>query len=425
MSKTRFAALGLLCLFASACTVVVQPNPNQPRTAPTATDSEADVDVTNPEPVQRPPAQVPRRRPANAERDTGDRPSDSPTRRPPGRSNGLTLGVPPGHLPGPGECRVWIEGLPPGQQARARSCSGILATAPPGSWILYRPAQYQRQVRVRYLHDTRRTVIAVRAFDSETGAYLRDFALEEDDDNMGPVAVGARRPTNRPGGERPANRGNSDNAPGRINAARDSTATSGNADRRVGRESATRDTTNSQVNSGNQENRENRGNQGNQGNQGNRGNRDADVRAENPAGNPISRGERDPAITAVTTDSNAVAAGGNDPTRRRDAAIRGSDVDRQADSEAEPAFLGIHPRFLPRGGLCRIWMPSLPEREQAGAASCDGLVDDAPAGAWILRSTTDEPTIIYVDYVDEERAGVITRTAAFNARTGEGLPEPR
>jgi hypothetical protein len=184
----------------------------------------------------------------------------TPTRRPSPRSNRLNLRVPPGHLPDAGECRVWVDGLPPGQQARARSCSGILATAPPGSWILYRPAQYHRQVRVRYLHDTRRMVIAVRAFDTETGAYLRDYALEEDDNNMGPVAINTRRPTIRPGGDRTGNRGNgtrerptvadnqgnrgrgnSDNAPGRIRTASDTSATPDNNGGGAGRGNGTRE----------------------------------------------------------------------------------------------------------------------------------------------------------------------------------------
>src|SRR5207249_9008254 len=35
-----------------------------------------------------------------------------------GPSTAATLGVPPGHLPKPGECRVWIPRVPPGRQPR-------------------------------------------------------------------------------------------------------------------------------------------------------------------------------------------------------------------------------------------------------------------------------------------------------------------
>src|SRR5262245_58855139 len=31
-------------------------------------------------------------------------------------------GIPPGHLPPPGECRIWYDGRPPGQQPPPTSC---------------------------------------------------------------------------------------------------------------------------------------------------------------------------------------------------------------------------------------------------------------------------------------------------------------
>lgn len=92
-----------------------------------------------------------------------------------GPSTAATLGVPPGHLPHPGECRVWIPGRPPGRQARARSCDGILGTAPAGAWILYRPGADRRVVHVRYVDERRAgIVIRVRVFDAESGAFIRD-----------------------------------------------------------------------------------------------------------------------------------------------------------------------------------------------------------------------------------------------------------
>lgn len=92
-----------------------------------------------------------------------------------GSSTAVALGVPPGQLPPPGRCRVWVPGRPPGRQARARACDGILATAPPGAWILYRPGRDRRVVHVRYLHEQRAgVVIRVRVFEAETGKYLRD-----------------------------------------------------------------------------------------------------------------------------------------------------------------------------------------------------------------------------------------------------------
>jgi hypothetical protein len=38
-------------------------------------------------------------------------------------------GIPPGHLPPPGSCRVWYDGRPPGQQPPPTSCREARRTA--------------------------------------------------------------------------------------------------------------------------------------------------------------------------------------------------------------------------------------------------------------------------------------------------------
>src|SRR6266571_1772888 len=57
-----------------------------------------------------------------------------------GPSTAATLGVPPGHLPKPGQCRIWIPGVPPGHQPRPKSgsCEGIEADAPAVICFRYR-----------------------------------------------------------------------------------------------------------------------------------------------------------------------------------------------------------------------------------------------------------------------------------------------
>ncbi len=94
-----------------------------------------------------------------------------------GPSTAATLGIPPGHLPKRGQCRVWIPGLPPGHQPRpkSRSCDGIAAVAPAGSWILYRPTKDRKIVHVRIV-DERRTgvIIRIRVFEAETGRFVRE-----------------------------------------------------------------------------------------------------------------------------------------------------------------------------------------------------------------------------------------------------------
>src|SRR5205823_14401483 len=100
-----------------------------------------------------------------------------PEARSEGPSTAATLGVPPGHLPKPGECRVWIPGVPPGRQARpkSRACAGIEAVASAGSWIIYRPTADRRLVHVREVDRARAgVVVRIRVFDAESGKFVRD-----------------------------------------------------------------------------------------------------------------------------------------------------------------------------------------------------------------------------------------------------------
>jgi hypothetical protein len=54
-------------------------------------------------------------------------------------------GIPPGHLPPPGECRVWYDGRPPGQQPPPTSCREA-----------ERVVSRERRARVIYGNDSRR-----------------------------------------------------------------------------------------------------------------------------------------------------------------------------------------------------------------------------------------------------------------------------
>jgi hypothetical protein len=38
------------------------------------------------------------------------------------RNGEVSPKVPPGHLPAPGQCRVWVDGVPPGRQSAATDC---------------------------------------------------------------------------------------------------------------------------------------------------------------------------------------------------------------------------------------------------------------------------------------------------------------
>lgn len=49
---------------------------------------------------------------------------------PPGRA------IPKGHLPPPGECRIWYRGREPGQQPPPRPCRELYGRVPPGAFIV-------------------------------------------------------------------------------------------------------------------------------------------------------------------------------------------------------------------------------------------------------------------------------------------------
>lgn len=113
------------------------------------------------------------------------RPEPAPSRA----STAVTLGIPPGHLPPAGQCRVWVPGKPPGHQARARGCAGIERTAPAGSWIVYGPVDadgpgkgkgkakghQKRTVHVRVVDERRPGVVVwVRVFDAVSGTLVSE-----------------------------------------------------------------------------------------------------------------------------------------------------------------------------------------------------------------------------------------------------------
>lgn len=90
-------------------------------------------------------------------------------------STAATLGIPPGHLPPRGYCRVWVPGEPPGHQARPARCEGIESQAPPGSWIVYRPTRDKKVVHVRVMDEQRPgVVVLMRVYDAINGALVSE-----------------------------------------------------------------------------------------------------------------------------------------------------------------------------------------------------------------------------------------------------------
>lgn len=106
-------------------------------------------------------------------------PASEPSPEPPPRarrspSTAATLGIPPGHLPPPGMCRVWLPGEPPGHQPKSRSCSNIERTAPAGSYIVERPGKEKKIVHVRVVDEHRPgVVVRMRVYEIRDGKLVR------------------------------------------------------------------------------------------------------------------------------------------------------------------------------------------------------------------------------------------------------------
>jgi hypothetical protein len=66
------------------------------------------------------------------------------------------LNIPRGHLPPPGECKIWIPGRPPGQQGPPQSCLSALREAPLGSWVI---THETNRFKVNIFNKSRRNVI--------------------------------------------------------------------------------------------------------------------------------------------------------------------------------------------------------------------------------------------------------------------------
>ena len=89
-------------------------------------------------------------------------------------STAATLGIPPGHLPPPGRCRVWRPGMPPGHQERPGDCAVLERRVPAGAWLVYRPGENRKEVRVSVYDASSPRVAAIRFFDIATGRLLRE-----------------------------------------------------------------------------------------------------------------------------------------------------------------------------------------------------------------------------------------------------------
>ncbi len=92
--------------------------------------------------------------------------------------HGYALSIPPGHLPPPGECRIWYPGEPPGRQSPPGACSELARRVPPGAWLVHGPSdQYEDFVVEVYDEQRPGAVISIRYYDSEDGRFIREESV--------------------------------------------------------------------------------------------------------------------------------------------------------------------------------------------------------------------------------------------------------
>jgi hypothetical protein len=94
------------------------------------------------------------------------------------RSTAARFNIPPGHLPPAGQCRVWMPGEPPGQQKKkypVGRCSELRISIPAGAWLVYRPTDDKKEVRV-WEYGGDQEVLSQRIYSAVTGELIRHVA---------------------------------------------------------------------------------------------------------------------------------------------------------------------------------------------------------------------------------------------------------
>ena len=114
--------------------------------------------------------------------DEGAEPERKNDNVPENASTAAKFGIPPGHLPPPGQCRAWMPGEPPGKQKKkypAGDCDSVSRSVPAGGWLVYRPGEDKKEVIVRE-YGQKREITSVKVFDIVTGAFLRELDSSDD-----------------------------------------------------------------------------------------------------------------------------------------------------------------------------------------------------------------------------------------------------
>jgi len=101
-----------------------------------------------------------------------DSPSSGPEARPAPKSM-AKLNIPPGHLPDPGQCRIWIPGTPPGHQPPAGDCAELSRQVPPGAWLISHASKKSKEIDVVvYEEDRPGVVLEIRIYSTKDGSFV-------------------------------------------------------------------------------------------------------------------------------------------------------------------------------------------------------------------------------------------------------------
>lgn len=95
-------------------------------------------------------------------------------------------GVPPGHRPPPGMCRVWIDGVPPGRQPAPTSCREAVRNRPSNARVIYGDdAAWQGNGKAKGKHKNRKGDDRYERDDrrDRDGRYDRDDDRRDRDDD--------------------------------------------------------------------------------------------------------------------------------------------------------------------------------------------------------------------------------------------------
>lgn len=96
----------------------------------------------------------------------GGAPSPVPRSEPRGEAYASyrTLKIPPGHLPPPGQCKIWYPGKPPGHQGPPMSCDAALRKVSGDAWVISRAGDNTKILEVRERKAGPKVEIIIRKF---------------------------------------------------------------------------------------------------------------------------------------------------------------------------------------------------------------------------------------------------------------------